>query len=185
MSMSAVASHRWRWLEFFHWSTWAQRSSTSALTDSRQLVVLNERPSTAKTPRRCKVRVSSRPSARLPAADWFRSSNSPWSCSRAARASGVRRAVVGALEAPAPVPLLDRGQVAHHILALVPLAPVHQRAVAEHFLDRRSQALAPVENHEQPVRRIKTAVDQRTQEGRQNLRVLRVRLHEAQEAFLP
>ena len=69
MSMSAVASHRWRWLKFFHWSTLAQRSSTSALTDSRQLVVLNERPSTAKTPRRCKVRVSSRPSARLLAAD--------------------------------------------------------------------------------------------------------------------
>ena len=36
MSTSAVASHRWRWLEFFHWSTLAQRSSTSALTDSRQ-----------------------------------------------------------------------------------------------------------------------------------------------------
>ena len=57
MSTSAVASHRWRWLEFVHWSTLAQRSSTSALTDSRQLVVLNERPSTAETPSRCKVKL--------------------------------------------------------------------------------------------------------------------------------
>ena len=37
--------------------------------------------------RRCNVRVSSRPSARLPAADWFRSSSSCWSDWRAARAS--------------------------------------------------------------------------------------------------
>ncbi len=39
------------------------------------------------TPSRCNVSVSSRPSSRLPAADWFRSSNSPWSCSSAVRAS--------------------------------------------------------------------------------------------------
>ena len=57
--------------------------------------------------------------------------------------------------------------------------------VAEHLLDRRSQALAPIENHQQTLRRIETAVDQRTKEGRQDLRGLRVRLHEAKEAFLP
>ena len=39
---------------------------------------------------------------------------------------------------------------------------VHQRPVAEHLLDRRSQALAPIENHQQTLRRIETAVDQRT-----------------------
>ena len=42
MSTSAVANQRCRWLEFFQWSTLAQRSSTRALTDSKQLVVLNE-----------------------------------------------------------------------------------------------------------------------------------------------
>ena len=39
--------------------------------DSRPFVVFSDRPSTPYTPRRCNVRVSSRPSARLPAADWF------------------------------------------------------------------------------------------------------------------
>ena len=39
--------------------------------------------------------------------------------------------------------------------------------VAEHLLDRRSQALALIENHQQTLRRIETAVDQRTKEGRQ------------------
>ena len=64
-------------------STFAQRSSTSALTDSRQFVVFSDRPSTPYSPSRCSVRVSSRPSVKLPAADWFRSSSSPWSVSRA------------------------------------------------------------------------------------------------------
>ena len=41
----------------------------SALMDSRPFVVFSDRPSTPYTPRRCNVRVSSRPSARLPAAD--------------------------------------------------------------------------------------------------------------------
>ena len=109
MSTSAVASHRWRWLEFVHWSTLAQRSSTSALTDSRQLVVLNERPSTAETPSRCKVRVSSRPSARLPAADWFPVVQLAVELLEGRQGLGVRRAVVGSLEAPAPVPLLALG----------------------------------------------------------------------------
>ena len=87
MSKSAVASQRWRWLEFCQWSTFAQRSSTSALTDSRPFVVLSDRPSTPNRPRRWSVTVSSRPSARLPAGDWFRSANSPWSVVNAPRAS--------------------------------------------------------------------------------------------------
>ena len=52
MSKSAVASQRWRWLEFCQWSTFAQRSSTSALIDSRQFVVFSDRPSTSYTPSR-------------------------------------------------------------------------------------------------------------------------------------
>ena len=39
--------------------------------DSRQFVVFSDRPSTPYSPRRCSVRVSSSPSFRLPAADWF------------------------------------------------------------------------------------------------------------------
>ena len=42
MSVSAVASQRWRWFEVFQWSTFAQRSSISALTDSMQFVVFSE-----------------------------------------------------------------------------------------------------------------------------------------------
>ena len=37
-----MASQRWRWLEFCQWSTFAQRSSMSALTDSRPFVVLSK-----------------------------------------------------------------------------------------------------------------------------------------------
>ena len=61
--------------------------------DSRPFVVFSDRPSTY-TPRRCNVRVSSRPSARLPAADWFRSSSSCWSDRRGPRRTpdGCRRA---------------------------------------------------------------------------------------------
>ena len=84
----------------------------SALIDSRPFVVFSDRPSTPYTPRRCNVRVSSRPSARLPAADWFRSSSSCWIDWRAARASSYSG---GALETR----LLTLGHVTHHVLAAI------------------------------------------------------------------
>ena len=65
--------------------------------------------------------------------------------------------------------------------------PSSTEATPELFHGTRdtTQALAPVENHQQTARRIETAVDQRPQKRRQDFRVLRVRFHEAQEAFLP
>ena len=135
MSSRAVASQRCRWLDFCQWSTFAQRSSTSALTDSRQFVISSDRPSTPYSPRRCSVKVSSSPSARLLAADWVRSSSSRWSALSAPRSLGVHGAGVGALEALAPYSLLTLGQVTHHVLALVPLAAVDQGPIPEGFPD--------------------------------------------------
>ena len=97
-----MASQRWRWLEFCQWSTFAQRSSTSALTDSRQFVVFSDRPSTPYSPRRCSVRVSSSPSFRLPAADWFRSLQLATQRLEGCEGLVVLWTVVGALEALAP-----------------------------------------------------------------------------------
>ena len=133
MSTSAVANQRWRWLQFDHWLTLAQRSSTSALTDSKQSVVLNERPSTAARPRRCKVRVSSRLSDRLPPGRMAPVVQLAVESLEGTVGLGVRRSVKGPLESPAPVRLLALGQVAHKVLALVPAATVSQRPLEEYL----------------------------------------------------
>ena len=109
MSTSAVASHRWRWLEFVHWSTLAQRSSTSALTDSRQLVVLNERPSTAETPRSVQGQGLVQALRQTAGGRLVPVVQLAVELLEGRQGLGVRRAVVGSLEAPAPVPLLALG----------------------------------------------------------------------------
>ena len=82
---------------------------------SKQFVVLNERPRTPYTPSRCNVRVSSKPSSRLAAADWFRSSSSP------VRGPPGLRCTPGAgthAEAACATRLARLRQVAHHVLRL-------------------------------------------------------------------
>jgi hypothetical protein len=63
MSTSAAAGQRCFWSEVRQWSTSSVRCPTSALMDSRQLAVFRLVPKTPKTPRRWRVRVSSKPSS--------------------------------------------------------------------------------------------------------------------------
>src|SRR5437867_3962865 len=91
--------------------------------------------------------------------------------------------VVGALQSPAPAGLLALRQVAHHVLALVPHAALHQRFLLEHLAHRRAQALAAVDHHQQSLREVEAPLDQRAQEEREHLLVLGVGLDEAQESL--
>ena len=109
--------------------------------DSRQFVVFSDRPSTPYSPKRCSVRASSSPSFRLPAAEWFRSSSSRWSVSRAARGFLVLGPVVGALEALARGGLVALRQVTHHVLTLqsrVLAVSARSRASPGRFLPLRA-----------------------------------------------
>ena len=56
----------------------------------------------------------------------------------------VRLTAIGALETLPPHRLLALGHVAHHVLALVPLTPKHQGAVAEGFPHGRPEPLAAI-----------------------------------------
>ena len=157
----------------------------SALMDSRPFVVFSDRPSTPYTPRRCNVRVSSRPSARLPAADWFRFLQLMLERLEGGEGLVVLRTVVGALETLPPHRLLTLGQVTHHVLALVPLTPLHQGAVAEGLPPGRPEPLAAIYDHQKPLGNIEAPLDQGPEERGQHLLVLGVRLDKAQEPFVP
>ena len=89
---------------------------------------------------RC-VRVSSTPGCRLPIG-----SAHPIRRGASERTEGlvVVWPVVGALEALTPHRLLGLGQVAHHVLALVPLAPLDQGPVPEGLPDGRAEPLAAI-----------------------------------------
>ena len=63
----------------------------------------------------------------------------------------VLRTVVGALETLPPHRLLTLGQVTHHVLARVPLTPLHQGAVAEGFPHGRPEPLAAIHDHQKPL----------------------------------
>ena len=69
MSSRAVASHRCFWDEFFQWHTRPVRASSWLKIDSSQFDVFRLMPNSGKTPRRCSMSVSSKPSSRLPTAD--------------------------------------------------------------------------------------------------------------------
>ena len=155
-------------------------SSTSALTDSRQFVVLNDRPSTPYTPSRGNVRVSSRPAARLPAADWFRSSNSPFERTEGLVSPTVCRRTGGA-DATA-CSCLARWLTTFSRCATTPL---HQGPVPEGLPDGRAEPLAAIEDHQHALGEVEAPLDQRPQERRQHRRVLRVRFDEAEKALLP
>ena len=63
----------------------------------------------------------------------------------------VLRTVVGALETLPPHRLLTLGQVTHHVLARVPLTPLHQGAVAEGLPHGRPEPLAAIDDHQKPL----------------------------------
>ena len=75
--------------------------------------------------------------------------------------------------------------MAHHVLALVPLAPVDQGPVPEGLPDGRAEPLAAIQDHQHALGEVEAPLDQRPQERRQHRRVLRVRFDEAEEALLP
>ena len=180
---SAVASQRWRWnLSSASDRPSSQRSSMSAFMDSRPFVVFSDRPSTPYTPRRCNVSVSSRPSARLPAADWFRSSSSCWSDWRAARASctpdGCRRA--GDAAATPAAHAWPGNSPRSRACAIDTVAPGRRwrkacRTAARSPLPPSTITRSPWET-EAPL-------DQGPEERGQHLLVLGVRLDKAQEPF--
>ena len=81
----------------------------------------------------------------------------------------VLRTVVGALETLPPHRLLTLGQVTHHVLALVPLTPVHQGAVVEGFPHGRPEPLAAIHDHQKPLGDIEAPLDQGPEERGQHL----------------
>ena len=96
---------------------------------------------------------------------------------------GVRGFAIGLLQPLAHGRLLGLGQVGHDILALVPLAALHQRSVGEHLLHRRAQPLAAVDHHQQTRVAPQAALLQLPHKRAQHALVLRARLHEAQRHF--
>ena len=96
----------------------------------------------------------------------------------------VFRPVVRPLEALPPQRLLGLGQIADHVLPLVPLTPLDHGAATESLPNGRPEPFAAVEDHQHALRDVEAPLKQRPQERRQHLRVLRVGFDEAQEAFL-
>ena len=91
----------------------------------------------------------------------------------------VVRPVVGPLQALTPHHLLVLGQVAHHVLARVPLAPLDQGPAPEGLPDGRAEPLAAIEDDQHALGEVEAPLDQRPQERRQHRGVLRVRFDEA------
>ena len=75
--------------------------------------------------------------------------------------------------------------VAADVLALVPLTPLHQGAVAERFPAGRSKSLPTIQDQQESLGDVEAPFDQGPEERCQHLLVLGVRLDKAQEAFLP
>jgi len=88
IASSALATQRGFWSAVRHRATVSVTGPTWAMSDSREVVVFRLTPRAWKSPSRCRVRVSSTPSSRLPTADALRRPNSVRSRSRAAWASG-------------------------------------------------------------------------------------------------
>ena len=167
----------------------AQRSSTSALTDSRQFVVFSDRPSTPYTPNRCNCQglvqalrqaVSRRLVPHRP--------TRPWSVSSRTEGLGVIRPVVGALEALPPHRLLvlRRGNSTTFSRSDATGTVGPGPGPGTSFLNSMCGApCRPSRITSTPWKSVEAPLDQRPQERREHRRVLHVRFDEAQEAFLP
>ncbi len=134
---------------------------------SSTLVVLSDLPIKGKTPSRWRVRVSSSPSSRLAAADWFTSPSLTWrSVFNAWTASLMGGSLIGALQTLAPARLLHPRQVRDHVLPFVPLAPLDEHLALERPPGCAAlEPLGSVNHHERAGRQIETAVLQAPEEG--------------------
>ena len=97
-----MASQRWRWLEFCQWSTFAQRSSTSALMDSRQFVVLQRPAQHPVQPEAMQRQGLGQPFRQTAGGGLVPVLQLAMERLERTQRLGGRRAVVGALEALAP-----------------------------------------------------------------------------------
>jgi hypothetical protein len=95
------------------WPNWA-------LSDSKQFVAFRLTLSAWRSPSRCSLSASSKPSSKLAAAEVLRSRSSWRSRPRAALCLGIRRPLVGLLQPAAPGRLLGLRQIPDDVLALVP-----------------------------------------------------------------
>ena len=80
--------------------------------------------------------------------------------------SGIRRALVGLL--PPPGRLLPLREIAHHVLALVPLTPLDEGPGPEHRLNGFAQPLGPVDDAEQAELHPQPPLHQEKQRGRES-----------------
>ena len=69
----------------------------------------------------------------------------------------VLRALVGPLKPLAPRGLLGLRQVAHHVLAFVPLATLDPGSITECSLDCRAQTFAAVDDHQHAFRDVQAS----------------------------
>lgn len=91
---------------------------------------------------------------------------------------------VGRLELPAPHRLVVLREIAHDVLALVPLAALH-RHVTEDVAHRGAEPLRSIEHDEERLIEWEAALAQVAEELRNDAPVLTRRLHEPQHALLP
>ena len=81
---------------------------------------------------------------------------------------GIRRALVGLLQPSTPGRLLPLREIAHHVLALVPLTALDQGLGSEHRLHGGAQPLGPVDDAEEAGLHPQSSRDQCTLECEQD-----------------
>ncbi|MDR7491311.1 MAG: hypothetical protein QN122_07655, partial [Armatimonadota bacterium] len=92
----------------------------------------------------------------------------------------IGRLLVRPLQFGPPGCLLALGQIGHHVLSLMPLAPLDLGRCPEDLLHRGPQPLAAVDDHQQALVSPQAAGHQLSQEGRADQTVLSRRLHKPQ-----
>ena len=96
----------------------------------------------------------------------------------------IRGLLIGLLQLPPPEGLLGLGEIAHHILPLVPLAALDDRLGSKDLLDGLMEALGPVDDAEKTGVDSQPALQQGLEEVRGNSFVLRPALDETQDDLL-
>lgn len=170
---SVAAHHRCFWSLVRQRPTRRVFASTRAITLSIRFVVLKLVPRSANTLSRCSVSVSSRPSSR-PGRRLVDLAQVRHEFLQRALGIGVARVRIRGLQFAAPEDLQRFRQIAHHVLALVPLTALHRHVLAEHVAHGRPESLRAVEHHQQAGGRAEATLDQLAQKRRADALVFRI-----------